>query len=234
VVEGPHTGTITHSASSPDSNYDGISILDVSVNITDNDVSPGEPGVTITESGGSTDVAEGGATDSFEVVLDTQPSAAVTITISPDAQAVVTPITLVFTPDDWDMAQTVTVAAVDDEVVEGTHTGTISHSASSNDGNYDGISILDVTVHITDNDVQEVVFYLPLVVNTTPQGLDLTVGDLYYAPEPWSRISWPLAGSRRFTRRWTRTTSPATTARSTILNMTFVVTTFPGTARQGR
>jgi CSLREA domain-containing protein len=234
VVEGPHTGTITHSASSPDSNYDGISILDVSVNITDNDVSPGEPGVTITESGGSTDVAEGGATDSFEVVLDTQPSAAVTITISPDAQAVVTPITLVFTPDDWDMAQTVTVAAVDDEVVEGTHTGTISHSASSNDGNYDGISILDVTVHITDNDVQEVVFYLPLVVNTTPQGLDLTVGDLYYAPEPWSRISWPLAGSRRFTRKWTRTTSPATTARSTILNMTFVVTTFPGTARQGR
>jgi uncharacterized repeat protein (TIGR01451 family) len=109
-------------------------------------------GVTIVESGGSTDVAEGGAGDSYTVTLDSQPTAAVTITFGTGTQvSPIAPIT--FDGTNWDLPQVVNVSAVDDALVEGPHVGTIAHSAASGDGNYDGIGIADVTVNITDDDV---------------------------------------------------------------------------------
>jgi hypothetical protein len=148
VEEGNHTGTISHSASSGDGNYNGISIDNVTANITDND----NAGVVVTESGGSTNVAEGGATDTYTVVLTSQPTVNVSISVSGDGQASGSPTPLVFTSGNWDTAQTVTASAVDDGLIEGGHTGVISHSASSGDGNYNGISIASVTANITDND----------------------------------------------------------------------------------
>ena len=153
IAEGSHSSTITHSAASSDGFYDGISIIDVTAMITDNDVA----GVSITESAGSTEVTEDGTTDSYTVVLTTQPTADVTITLSPDVETDLgggagTPIDLIFTDSDWDSAQTVMVTAVDDAVAEGNHGSTISHSAASSDGNYDGITIVNVTATIADND----------------------------------------------------------------------------------
>ena len=145
AVEGGHTGTITHSASGGD--YDSASISNVVANITDNDA---PPGVTITESAGSTDVVEGGATDTYDVVLDAAPSGTVTITITPDSQVTASPAPLTFTTGDWSTAQTVTVTAVDDAVVEGAHTGTITHSASG--GGYDAVPISNVVANVTDDD----------------------------------------------------------------------------------
>ncbi len=110
------------------------------------------PGVTITESGGSTDVTEGGATDSYTIVLNTQPSADVTIAFNTGTQLqAISSVT--FTSANWNTPQTITVTANDDNVVEGSHTGTITHSATSSDANYNGISIANVTANITDNDV---------------------------------------------------------------------------------
>jgi len=43
-VEGSHTGTITHTSASEDSNFDGIVIEDMVVSIVDNDHGCGEPG----------------------------------------------------------------------------------------------------------------------------------------------------------------------------------------------
>lgn len=108
------------------------------------------PAVTITESGGSTAVAEGGASDSYTMVLATQPSADVTVTVTPDAQLGVAPTSLTFTTGNWFVPQTVTVNAVDDGITEGAHTGTISHAASG--GGYSAVSIANVTASITDND----------------------------------------------------------------------------------
>ena len=144
IVEGAHTGTITHSASG--GSYDGVSISNVVANITDND----NPSVTITETATSTNVVEGGATDTYDVVLDLEPSGTVTITITSDADATTTPGSLTFTTGNWFTAQTATVTAIDDTTVEGAHTGTITHSASG--GSYDGVSISNVVANITDND----------------------------------------------------------------------------------
>ena|GEM_PF-3104589 len=148
VVEGSHTGTITHSASG--GGYDAVVIDDVVSNITDND----SPTVTITESSASTDVTEGGATDTYDVVLDLEPSASVTVTLTPDADVSVSPSPLTFTTGNWNSAQTVTVTAVNDVIVESSHTGTITHSASG--GDYDSASISNVVANITDNDTGSV------------------------------------------------------------------------------
>ncbi|WP_226595132.1 hypothetical protein, partial [Microseira wollei] len=71
VAEGNHSGTISHTATSSDANYNGITINSVTANITDNDIA----GVTITQSGSSRNITEGGATDTYEIVLTSQPTA---------------------------------------------------------------------------------------------------------------------------------------------------------------
>ena len=66
--------TLTHSAASTDTDYQGITIASVEVTVTDNDTR----GVTVTPT--SLTVNEGG-TNTYTVVLDTQPTATVTVTI---------------------------------------------------------------------------------------------------------------------------------------------------------
>ncbi len=149
IVEGAHTSTIGHTATSADGNYNGIAVADVTANITDNDVA----GVEITETGGSTNVSENGATDTYTVKLTSEPTATVTINVNPDGQSTAGPGVLTFDNTNWNISQTVTITAVDDLIVEGAHTSTIGHTATSADGNYNGIAVVDVTANITDNDV---------------------------------------------------------------------------------
>jgi uncharacterized cupredoxin-like copper-binding protein len=148
VAEGAHAGTITHTAASTDAAYNGLSVAGVTAQITDNDTA----GVQIVQSGGSTSVAEGGATDSYTVVLASQPTANVTVAVAPSSQVTVDKTTLTFTPSNWNVAQTVTVTAVNDNVAEGAHTGTITHNVTSTDAKYNGFSTSSVTAQITDNE----------------------------------------------------------------------------------
>ena len=71
--------------------------------------------------------------------------------------ASVSPAQLVFTPGNWNTAQSVVVSAVDDALAEGAHVETITHAAASSDGNYNGIGVASVTVNVTDNDSAGVV-----------------------------------------------------------------------------
>jgi len=60
-----------------------------------------------------------------------------------------------FTTTNWNTAQTVTVKAIDDTTVEGSHTATITHAITGtvNDGNYPtSLTLGNVTVNIADND----------------------------------------------------------------------------------
>lgn len=102
------------------------------------------------QSGGNTAVTEGGATDSYTVALSAAPSGTVTVTLGSDPQLTRSPATLTFTTGNWSTPQTVTVAAVDDAVFEGPHTGAISHNA--NGGGYNNVPLGTITVAISDND----------------------------------------------------------------------------------
>ncbi len=108
--------------------------------------------ITITQTGGTTAVTEGGATDSYTVVLDCAPTADVTITLDDtNHQVSLDKTTLTFTTANWSTAQTVTVTAVNDTVGEGTHYGVIKHSVSSSDPSFN--LLVNVQVAVTDNDL---------------------------------------------------------------------------------
>jgi Ca2+-binding RTX toxin-like protein len=117
-------------------------------------------GVTISESNGSTKVTEGGATDTYTVALTHQPTADVAIAINDNAQITASVNTLTFTAANWHQAQTVTVAAVDDDVIEGNHDSILTLTVINADASYNGIafaerelgSISSVNVSIEDND----------------------------------------------------------------------------------
>ncbi len=153
-IEGNHTGSVSSTVTSADSNYSSAILAAVPVAIVDND----SAGVSITQSGGSTAVTEGGATDNYTVLLTSQPVGDVVITPS-GVQVGVSPSSLTFTVSNWNLPQTVTVAALDDNSVEGPHTGSIVHAVTSSDANYNGISIDGVPgIGITDNDSATVQF----------------------------------------------------------------------------
>ena len=80
----------------------------------------------------------------------------------------------------WNVAQTVTVTAVDDAVVEGLHAGSITHAATSTDTNYSGITVNNVVANITDNDVAEAsVLYISFKNSATlPGGLTVDNEDI--------------------------------------------------------
>ncbi len=144
VIEGVELIAIQHTATG--GGYTGVQIADVLVTVTDNDVA----GVQVVESGSATTVTEGGANDTYTVVLTTQPASTVTITVNGTAQASVSPTLLSFSSGNWNAPQTVTVSAIDDGVLEGAHATTISHTAAG--AGFDGLNIANVIVQIVDND----------------------------------------------------------------------------------
>ncbi|MDD5710878.1 MAG: hypothetical protein PHV43_02135 [Candidatus Colwellbacteria bacterium] len=101
------------------------------------------------------DVTEGGATDTYTVVLNTQPTASVTVPVTEtDTEFSVDKTFLTFTTGNWSTPQTVTVTAVDDSIDEADpYSGTITHTpVTSTDGKYSGISVDSVGVTVHDND----------------------------------------------------------------------------------
>ena len=147
VAQGTHSGTIAHTVTSTDANYNAKVIPNVTASITDND----SPGISIVQSEGETAIAEGGATDSYGVFLTTAPTANVTINFDTGSQInAIAPLT--FTPNNWNVAQNVTVTAIDDSIAQGTRSGTIAHTSVSTDTNYNKLTISPVTATISDND----------------------------------------------------------------------------------
>ena len=147
IPEGTHLQAITHTAVSDDAAYGGLGRT-LLVFVLDDD--PGS--VLVVETGGSTDVAEGGGTDTYTVVLGSRPGADVRVVASAGTQLAVSPAVMVFTPGDWSVPRTVTVAAADDTLREGPHLATIAHRALSEDENFDAAPVPGIVVRIADND----------------------------------------------------------------------------------
>ncbi|NET44443.1 Ig-like domain-containing protein, partial [Okeania sp. SIO2B3] len=104
------------------------------------------PGISITQTGGSTDVIEGLTTDTYQIELDSGPTDQVNITITSEGQALLSDnnnqipsntINLTFNPGNLG-PQTITVTAADDNIAAGDSIDNIIHTATSNDQNYNG------------------------------------------------------------------------------------------------
>ena len=154
AVDGSQATTITVSVDDGNSDdaFDPVADQTVSVTTTDND----SAGFSIVESSGSTSVVESGTTDTFAVVLNSQPLTDVVLTVvSGDAgEATVDVATLTFTASNWDTSQTVTVTGVDDPAVDGSQATTITLSVDdgNSDDAFDPVAEQTVSVTTTDND----------------------------------------------------------------------------------
>ncbi len=137
---------------------------DVSAKNIDNDTA----GITVTPVDVLT--SEDGGTGSFTVVLNTEPTHDVTITLSSSDSTecdVLDKTTLTFTPSNWNTPQLVTVTGKDENIVDGdVDFDIITSTASSTDPKYNGMAVDDVTFTNEDNDVAGVTV-TPLTLNTS-------------------------------------------------------------------
>ena len=123
-----------------------------STEVTGTPEAPATAGVTVSET--ALTVTEEDATgDTYTVVLDSEPTANVVVTVGGHSGTDVTPnpATLTFTSTNWETARTVTVKAGNDADTAN-DTVSLTHSATSTDSDYSGISIAGVTVTVNDND----------------------------------------------------------------------------------
>ena len=115
---------------------------------------PPSPGITVTPTLGLV-TTEAGGTDAFSVVLDTQPTADVTIDLASSdlSEGTVSPASLIFIVADWHLPQQVIVTGVDDPIVDGDIAYTIvTAPAVSADPDYNGLDAADVSVTNLDDD----------------------------------------------------------------------------------
>ncbi len=150
--------------------------------ITDDDTR----GVTVTPTSKALTLAEAddGVTDSvaeneasYTVVLDSAPTATVTVRLTNPRNSPVTldKTTLTFTTGNWDDAQQVTVTAVDDDIDNAgdERTATLAHAVSG--GGYGASENFNVAVTVTDDDESGFAFD-PASLTLTEGGTDGTYG----------------------------------------------------------
>ena len=136
--------------SSSDGNYNSKDPGDVSATNTDDDTA----GYTISAISG--DTSEAGATATFTVKLNSEPTANVVVTASSaDTTEGTVPnsnsFAMTFTNANWNDNQTVTVTGVSDEIIDGSIAYTINQTVSSDDSVYDALDPADVSVTNTDS-----------------------------------------------------------------------------------
>ena len=204
---------ITGGTISQDPYYARLLVADAGATNLDDD----EAGITVTPTGGLV-TSEGGGSATFTVVLDTQPTANVTIGIysSNTSEGTGSKSSLTFTPSNWNTPQTVKVKGKDDSEDDGDIAYTIiTAPAASGDPLYNAWDAPNVSVTNSDNDEPPPIGRYTVVLNVIGAGhvydlqtgrIDSRVGDFVgtYGPgdvaqlvtEPWYLdADWYINGS---------------------------------------
>lgn len=135
------------------------------------------PGITVSAPTPSANTTEAGGAVSFNVVLDSQPIADVTIPVSTSNtnEGTVNKASLLFTSANWSTPQTVTVTGVDDSIDDGNIAYTVVlGAATSADAAYNGRNPADASLTNQDNDTAGVTVSPPSGTSTTEAGGQVT------------------------------------------------------------
>ncbi len=183
---------VTAAAESDDLVYHGVNPDDVSVTNIDDDTA----GVTVDPASGLT-TTEAGAFDTCTIVLDSEPTADVTIPLSSSNadEGTVSPASVTFTSGNWDTAKTITVTGVGDSIDDGDVSyHIVTGAATSGDGKYSGMDAEDPSVTNTDDDTAGVTVSPTsgLVTSEASGGAGFTV---VLTSEPTHDVTIPLSSS---------------------------------------
>ena len=115
-------------------------------------------GITVSKS--TVTIEESGTTNSFTVVLDTQPETSVTLsaTNSETTQFSISLSYLTFTNANWNTQQTITLTPTSDDIADGDTSATITLSVldATSDDTYDDVADVTVAVTVSDNNACDV------------------------------------------------------------------------------
>lgn len=174
---------------------DLLAIADVELQVTNDDddvagaiVSPTQGLLT----------SESGTTAVFTVRLTPRPAANVTVPISSSnlAEGTVDRAEVVFTPNNYDLPQTVTLTGVDDQVADGLRPYTIVLGpATSADPAFAGLDPADVQAANVDDDLEAIVVMPTAGLVTTEAGGTATF-QVVLATQPTAEVSIGLASTR--------------------------------------
>lgn len=167
---------LLHSLASTDPEFDGFG-ASVPVLVVDDDVS-----LIVAEDLCSMTLVEGETGACFSLVLSSEPFDTVIVDLTSsfvgaDEDVWINPPSLTFTPSDWNLEQTVTVNAIDDDFDEGVDVEEIDIIASLDsfgDANYARSVVTVAQVHVVDNDEAGIVvdnstLASPLIESTSSQ-----------------------------------------------------------------
>ncbi|MBK8173306.1 MAG: hypothetical protein IPK60_23640 [Sandaracinaceae bacterium] len=178
--------------SASDAAYAALAATDVSATNSDNETA----GVTVMPTAMLV-TSEAGATATFTLVLNSQPSADVSINLVSDAptEGTPSPASVTFTPDQWNVAQTITVTGIDDVVADGAPIyHIVTSDAVSADSNYSGLVVPDVSLTNSDNDTASVLVTPSLGLVTTELG-GSAVFSLVLTSRPSADVTLTLTSS---------------------------------------
>ena len=167
--------TIDGTAASLDANYNGRTIAPIALTNTDDDTA----GVRVST---WTFLSELGGTTTLSVELTSEPMSDVRIALasSDPSAATLSPTELVYTPANWNIAQTVTATGVRDDIVAGNRSVSVSFAVISTDTCYGGMAVAPVALTVTDTNVNDVRVTTPGGTRTSEAGgtaaLSLTLG----------------------------------------------------------
>ncbi|MBK8170384.1 MAG: hypothetical protein IPK60_08550 [Sandaracinaceae bacterium] len=192
ITDGDRPYAIHFEVASLDAAYAAVVTADLSVTNTDDET----PGITVTPTSGLI-TSEAGGTATFQIVLNTQPTDDVTISLSStnEDEGTVSPASVVFTSLNWSAARTITVTGVDDSVVDGDVAFLITTSAAvSADPNYDNYDASDVSVTNHDNDVRGFAV-TPIMGLITTEGGGTDTFNIVLTAQPTASVSVSLMSS---------------------------------------
>lgn len=195
VDDGVADGDVTYSVSlgnvvSSDPAYAGLVPPAVSVTNLDDDTA----GIVVSPTAGL-QTSELGATAVFTVVLGTEPSSDVTVSLtsSDTGEGTVAPGSLLFTPENWSTPQVVTITGVNDTDPDGPVAYTIVTAATSSDTAFDGVDVADVSVTNLDDEVTgAAVFVSPTAGLRTAESGTSTAFTVVLGAEPTSTVGLTL------------------------------------------
>ena len=180
-------------AVSNDANYNGFQVQDVVVSNEDDDV----PGITMTAPVPNNEISETGTAVTFTVVLDSEPTAMVTVHLasSDHTEGALTPEVLTFSTTDYASPQTVTLTGQDDNVADGVQPVfvSVSHIVTTDVQYADTMLFLPRLTGITnaDDDVAGLSFLQPDGV-TALNAVDFTTATTLITNENGGAVSFVI------------------------------------------
>ena len=175
------------------------------VSITDNDTR----GVTVEPTALRIDE---GSTGQYTVVLNSEPTADVTVTIGvpTNTDITVNKTSLRFTPGNWSRPQTLSVSALQesDPTDDDDDTGTISHAVMSSDNGYNGFSAAPLSVTVIDDEAPQVKVEFDRAADAVAEGHEISFS-VSLSKDPERTITIPISVTHHGADRDDYTLSPS-------------------------